>query len=294
MAIDVLANITAFCCISVLVIVYSCVAIIPAWDDGTGFPLATMSLQEEIEKTVTGSPSSLQALPKTHARKWVEKHLRFEWKDNVASLLDTSQQLGRFDVARFRYCQINESSPSSSAENEQMMQWCPCSVTADLSCVGSPSEIESSLRRKAELEAEKMECASMSRLLSKLQHYHRSNAGVDVMLTSLFVDNEIDVEHASVETRHTRWLAFQPRLPLLSLEKFSADPDADPESFLRFVLAERDERWVHDLMMDPQANALKHAPFVFPGLLVMLTCFARLVQALVLHLKESKKEEKDS
>lgn len=162
------------------------------------------------------------------------------------------------------------------------------------------AQLERTFRLIAKDKAVAIESAAMRRLVIRLRYYYQTNAGLDVLFMSIFNEGILAPENASASVRHTMWL-HQPRLPPPSTTTTTTTAATGKSKAVtttttsfKFLAAERDDRWIHDLVMDPQANALKHAPFVFPVLLTMITCFIRVVVGLVkLMIKNNKTKKND-
>ena len=311
--IDLLANLTIACCAFVIIAVYVSIVILPPWDDGTGFPIFSSHF-DTAENLEVSSPLLAQyhqrikdeLIPES-AKLWAS-NLSVEINTGIdddqtknnkkekfsVDVFDSRAELGRHHVMKISFCPSSDSSSSSFCvcnesttnikEKLTPLLWNqnPC-VDVDQRILHEqkrsvPDRRETAImvRILAQSQAEKIERESFDRLVIRLRYYYQTTAGVDALFHSIFSHGQVQVEEAPIEVRHSMWIV-QPRLP----------PKKNKDQKLNFIVVEKDSRWVYDLAKDPQANALTHAPFVFPMFLILLSCVLRIVKGLVMMVKKN-------
>ena len=282
MAVDYLANTAILGAMLLTAAVYCSVALSPAWDDGTGFavPLDSPDRLTAIKRDAIPRQCGLWVANLSFA---LEAGGAGAGAGAAALLFDPHMELGRALVARVTLCR-RHAAPSSppllcacgdrAARLLEPLMLRAGSASSAAGCVSDSGEghaaLQGALRALALREVVALERVALDSLVIRLRHYFQSGAGVDALLVAAATEGVIELEHASTAARHTSWLR-QRRLP-------PPLPSRGPANLV-FVPADRDDRWVYDLSMDPQANVLKHAPFVFPVLLVAVTCAVRMLVA---------------
>lgn len=315
--VDILANLTIGCCAFVIIVVYVSIALSPPWDDGTGFPLFSSHfdhrngndydhhrhqlIKEELipqsakrwASNLSIEISATSATPSSYSSSSFDKE-RF-----VVDVFDSLAELGKHHVMKLSMCK-NETSTEHGIQS-----FCLCNTKSEKKSQPSlaedvikpllwnqnpgvsidervlheqqrvaPDRRETAImvRVLAQSQAERIERESFDRLVLRLKHYFQTNAGIDVLFKSIFYHHQVQVEEAPIGVRHSRMIV-QPRLP----------PKRDSSMKLNFIVVEKDSRsWVYDLAKDPQANALTHAPFVFPMFLILLSCLMRVIKGFVM------------
>lgn len=309
-SIDYLANFTIACCAFVMMVVYSSMVLSPAWDDGTGLQLFKSHFDFEGPNSEQLQNIRENIISKS-ARLWaanlsVEVEQRQQQPQSstatskssafVADVFDSRAELGRHHVMRVSFCENKFSSTVNGrvgGGDDDPVSFCVCEPEISeqlrsetwnhIPCV--PADVRKQHERKfnapddrqvavmlrflAQRRVETIESEALDRLIIRLRHYFQTGAGIDALFRSVVEHLQYQVEEAPIAARRAHTLV-QPRLP----------PKRDKKMKLNFIVAEKDSRWIHDLSKDPSANAMTHAPFVFPMFLILLSCVVRIAKGI--------------